>query len=209
MANRIQCAVLSAALALTTVPALAQVPGDLSPEVTTRRVSEAQIEGSNIEIGLYGGLINIEDFGSSGLVGARLGYHLSEDVFFEAAVAQAKAGDSSFETLNPGVSLLEGDERDFRYYNFSVGYQLLPGEAFLGSRRAYNSAFYLLGGAGSTRFAGDDHFTLSLGAGYRLILADWLTLRMEMRDHLFELDITGRNKTTHNLEWTLGLGGFF
>lgn len=181
----------------------------LTPQVERRRISESQIRASNVEVGAYAGVLGIEDFGSSAVYGLRVGYHVSEDVFFEAAVGQARAGDTSFETLNPGVELLQGSERDFRYYNFSVGYNLLPGEAFVGGGRAYNTAFYLLGGAGSTRFAGDDHFTVSVGAGYRLILAKWMTLRLETRNHVLDLDVTGRNKTTQNLEWTLGLGGYF
>ncbi|MCH8543819.1 MAG: outer membrane beta-barrel domain-containing protein [Alcanivorax sp.] len=207
-------ALVSMAVLASVLPTVAFAREDgataiLTPQIERRRISESQIRASNIEVGAFAGVISIEDFGSSPVYGVRLGYHVSEDVFFEAAVGQARAGDTSFETLNPGVELLRGSERDFRYYNFSVGYNLLPGEAFVGGNRAYNTAFYLLGGAGSTRFAGDDNFTVSVGAGYRVILAKWMTVRLETRNHVLDLDVTGRNKTTQNLEWTLGLGGYF
>ncbi|MGB2336675.1 MAG: outer membrane beta-barrel domain-containing protein, partial [Alcanivorax sp.] len=102
------------------------------------------------------------------------------------------------------------DEREYTYYQVGVGYNLLPGEAFLSENRAYNNALYLMGGAGMTDFAGDDHqFTLSLGVGYRLLINDWMALRVDMKDHIFNLDVLGEDKTTHNLELTAGIGVFF
>ena len=59
----------------------------------------------------------------------------------------------------------------------------MPGEVFLGGRRAMPSSVYLSLGAGSTRFAGDDHFTLIAGAGLRLLVTDWLAVHLDVRDH--------------------------
>jgi outer membrane beta-barrel protein len=213
MANRLQCVVLSLLMALPWLSATAAERQDdsalIDPRIERRQVREAQIDSENIEIGLFGGLIAVENFNTVPVLGARLAWHVSEDIFFELAVAQARVGETSFEKLGGGVPLLTLDERRLRYYNFSVGYNLLPGEAFAGSRRAFSNGLYLVGGAGSTDFAGDRHFSLNVGAGYRLLLTDWLNLRMEMRNHLFELDIFGSDEVTQNLEWTLGLGGFF
>ena len=60
-----------------------------------------------------------------------------------------------------------------------------------------------------TEFAGDDHFTLGLGVGYRLLINDWLTVRVDMKDNIFNLDVLGEDKMTHNLELTAGVGLFF
>lgn len=181
----------------------------LEPRIQRKHVTEASIDAEDFEVGAYGGLINVEDFGSSVLAGARVAYHISEDVFIEGALARTHVGETSFEKLSGGVKLLDNSQRDYTYYDASIGYNLLPGESFIGSRRAFNTDFYVIGGAGMTDFAGDTHFTVNAGMGYRLLLTDWLTMRMEMRDHLFDLDLLGSNKTTQNLEWTLGLGGFF
>ena len=51
--------------------------------------------------------------------------------------------------------------------------------------------------------------TLSIGAGYRLLLNDWLAAHFDVRDHVFEIDLLGSNKTTHNLETGLGVTVFF
>jgi outer membrane beta-barrel protein len=215
MASGIQRFILISVLAVA--PVMTQAQDDplveqepvLEPQIERERVREARIDAENFELGAYGGLISIENFGTNAVAGARLAYHVSEDVFFEGALAQSRAGETSFETLSGGVDLLDNDGRDYTYYNASVGYHLLPGESFLGSKRTFNTDFYLIGGAGITEFAGDNHFTVNVGMGYRMLLTDWLTLRMEMRDHIFDLDIFGENRTTQNLEWSLGLGGFF
>lgn len=216
MANRIQCVVLSffagACLSAVAMPAVAAEQGDsalIDPRIERRQISEAQIDSENIEVGVYAGLLAVDNFNTPPVLGVRAAWHVSEDIFFELAMAEAKTGETSFEKLGGGVQLLTDDERVLRYYNFSVGYTVLPGEAFAGRNRAFTNGLYLVGGAGSTEFAGDSHFTLNVGAGYRLLLTDWLNLRMEMRNHLFEVDVFGGDEVTNNLEWTFGLGGFF
>jgi len=185
-------------------------PGSvLDPQIERRRVREVNIDTENFEAGVYAGILSIEDFGAQPVVGLRLDYHLSEDIFLEAVVGQAKADETSFEALSAGVQLLTDEEREYTYYQASVGYNLLPGEAFLSRNRTFNNALYLLGGAGMTEFAGDDHFTLGVGVGYRLLVNDWLTVRVDMKDHIFNLDVLGEDKTTHNLELTAGVGLFF
>jgi outer membrane beta-barrel protein len=80
---------------------------------------------------------------------------------------------------------------------------------FLGGKRAMPSAVYFTLGAGSTRFAGDDHFTVALGAGLRVLANDWVAVHLDARDLAFESDLLGENKLTHNLQFTFGLTAFF
>ncbi|MES9993503.1 MAG: outer membrane beta-barrel domain-containing protein [Candidatus Thiodiazotropha sp.] len=181
----------------------------IEPEIARREIVEPEIDTEDFEIGFFVGLLNIEDFGTSGVYGARLAYHLTDSIFIEAAVGTAEAKETSFEELGGDIQLLTDDERDFTYYNLSVGYNLLPGEVFLGNKYAFNSHFYVIGGAGSTRFAGDDEFTVNLGAGYRLLITDWLSLHLDVRDHMFESDLLGETKTIHNFELSGGLTYFF
>ena len=80
---------------------------------------------------------------------------MTEDFFFEANYGRSKAGKTSFETLAATCSCLLPSERRFTYYSLSLGYNFLPGEVYIGRNLAMNSALYLLGGIGSTKFAGD------------------------------------------------------
>ena len=122
------------------------------------------------------GFMSIEDFGTNSTYAAQLTYHVTEDFFFRGDLGQSTAGQTSFETLGGNIELLTGDERRFTYYSLSLGYNFLPGEVFLGRKLAMNSGFYLLGGIGSVKFAGDNRLTINLGAGYRVLPTDWLAI---------------------------------
>ena len=181
----------------------------LDPRIERRRVKEADIDAENLEVSAFWGMYSSNDFGTSDSLNLRLAYHVSEDIFVEVAYGTTTLDETSYERLTPGVSLLTSEERELTHYSASIAYNLLPGESFLGGSRAFNNALYLLAGAGSTEFAGDDRFTINFGMGYRLLLTDWLSVRMEMRDYIYETDVLGDVDTTQNLEWSLGLGAFF
>ncbi len=191
-------------------PAEAPAPEQvIDPEVVRRDVAEPRIDTENFEVGAFAGIMSIEDFGSDLVYGARLAYHITEGLFMEGAVGQSEAGLTSFEELSGGAPILSDEDRKFTYYNLSLGYNLLPGEVFLGEGRAYNTSLYVIGGVGSTRFGGDDRFTVNVGAGYRFLLTDSLTLHLDLRDHLFDTDLLGKKKTVHNIESHLGFTVFF
>lgn len=189
--------------------ASAATPQVVEPRVHRREVKRPDIDTENFEAGAFVGSISIEDFGSSVLYGGRIAYHFTEDVFAEATVGTSKAGRTSYEDLSGSVELLTDSERRFTYYDLAVGWNALPGEAFFGGDRAMPTALYLTLGAGSTNFAGDDHFTVAIGAGYRLLVTDWLAVHLGARDHAFDSDLLGENKLTHNLQFTLGMTAFF
>ncbi len=184
-------------------------PALIQPEVERREFDEADIDGNDFELILSAGYLSIEDFGVNGLIAAKLNYYINEDFFVQVALGQSEGGETSFETLSGGAPLLNDDERELSYYSISIGYNLLPGEAFLSDNITYNTAFYLMGGVGNTEFAGDDRYTLSYGAGYRFLLNDWITINTDFKNNLFDMDVFGENKGTNNLEFTLGFGFVF
>ena len=184
-------------------------PQVVEPQVERREVTRPGIDTENFEAGAFVGTLSIEDFGASLVYGVRIAYHFTEDVFAEATIGSAEAGRTSYEDLSGSVDLLTDDERQFTSYDLSVGWNVLPGEAFLGGKRAMPSSLYLTLGAGSTRFADDDFFTVAIGAGYRLLVTDWLAVHVDARDLIFETDLLGGSKTTQNLQFTFGLTAFF
>jgi outer membrane beta-barrel protein len=181
----------------------------VEPEVVRRKVKTPKIKNSNFEIGPYVGTYSAEDFGVNPVYGVRLTYHISEDFFAEALIGRTNTGLTSYERLSGSANLLTDSQRKLTYYNLAFGYDLFPGEVFIGRRRAFNSAFYVTGGVGATHFAGDDRFTLAMGAGYRLLLNNWLAAHFDVRDQLFDIDLLGSNKTAHNLETGFGVTVFF
>jgi outer membrane beta-barrel protein len=184
-------------------------PRVIEPNVARRKIKRPKIDNENWEVGGGAGFMSIEDFGTSSTMAAQLSYHVTEDFFFRADLGQSTAGRTSFETLAGDIELLTGDERRFTYYSLSLGYNFLPGEVFIGRKLAMNSTFYLLGGIGSVKFAGDNRLTLNFGAGYRVLPTDWLAISLGVQDRVFDSDLLGETKVTNNMEMLLSATVFF
>lgn len=181
----------------------------VEPDISQSSISENVLDSENWLLGLRGGMINIEDFGSSALGALQLSYHINEDFYLSAEYAMAKAGRTSFEELSGAAPLLTDSEREWRYYGAHVGYVLLPGEVFLNRNYAMNSGLSVFAGGGNVDFAGDKVFALQLGSQFRLYATDWLALELTFSDYIFETTILARSKTTHNLSLALGVAVYF
>ena len=181
----------------------------LTPIIERREIKVAGIDTENFEVGVSGGLFSVEDFESNPLSVAHLTYHVSEDFFVQARYAQSTLGESSFDRLSGGASLLGTDDDKITFFDLSLGINIFPGETFIWDRWAVNSTFYLIGGVGSTEFAASERFTVNAGVGYRLIANDFLSFNFQVRDHVFDTELTGSKKSTHNIELTTGLSIFF
>lgn len=180
----------------------------ITPAVERREVDEAAIEVNDFELGVFLGILSIEDFGTNPVLGVRLDYHLTEDLFLQGSIGISEAGSTSADFVSGGPTIL-GNDKDYLYYNVLVGYNLFPGESFMGGEKAFNTAMYVVAGAGVTEFGGDERFTITVGGGYSVTLADYMTLHLDVRDHIFRIDITGEDKDAHNLELSFGLNFVF
>jgi outer membrane beta-barrel protein len=184
-------------------------PAIVEPQVNRREVKVPNIRAKDFEVGAYFGALSIQDFGVNPVYGVRAAYHVTEDLFFEGYLARSKAGTTSLEDVFPDIQVVSNAGRQFTYYDLDLGYNVLPGEIFLGRGRAFNSQLYVTAGMGDVRFAQTDQFAVNFGVGERLVITDWLALHLDVRDHIFETDITGRTKNVDNIEATVGLTTFF
>jgi len=195
-----------AALAQTTPPS--NNDQVVVPQVDRRDIEKPKFPSNDFEVGLFTGSYATQNFGSSWVYGARIGYHITEDFFVEGVYGQTKVSDELFRQILPG-GIFATEREKLSYYNFSAGYNLFPGEIFIGGRRARPSQFYIVGGVGSTKFADQRRPTFNVGFGYRVYLADWVALQLDLRDHIFSLDLLGKRESTQNLELTGGLTFYF
>ena len=184
-------------------------PSVIEPQVERREVKVPKIAAKDIELGAYYGELSIQDFGAQPVAGGRLDYHISEDLFVEATYGRAKGGRTSYELLSGNVQLLSDAERRFTYYNLSLGYNLLPGEVFIGRNLAMTSALYMIGGIGNVQFAGDQNFAVNFGAGFRVLPTDWLALHIDVQDLVFKSNDIGIYQLKNNLQATIGATVFF
>ena len=184
-------------------------PSIIEPQVQRRVIKTPKIKAKNFELGANFGALSIQDFGTNPIYGARLAYHVTEDIFLEGSIARSKAGTTSLQDVFPNITVLSESGRRFTYYDLDLGYNVLPGEVFLGRGRAFNTALYAVVGMGAVKFADQDKFALNFGVGSRILITDWLDMHLDVKDHVFETDITGRTKNVHNIEATLGFAWFF
>lgn len=191
-----------------TAQSAGSVPEPVIPATVDRRdVHIPKIQANDIEVGAYTGILSVQDFGANASSGLRLGYHVTEDFFVEGTYGRSTVSDQSFRRL--GIAIFKTEQVDLTYYNLSVGYNLFPGEVFLGKNWAMTSAVYLVGGVGNVNFADENHTAYNFGIGIRALPVDWFSMRFEIRDHMFSSDILGKNELKHNFEMTLGLGVYF
>jgi outer membrane beta-barrel protein len=184
-------------------------PVVVQPQVQRRSITVPNIGARNVELGAYYGILSIQNFGAQPVQGVKLDYHITEDFFFQGAYGQSRAGETSYELLSGGIQLLSNAERRFTYYDLSLGYNMLPGEIFIGHHLAMTSALYVIGGIGSVDFAGDQNFAVNFGAGYRVLPTDWLAFHVDVQDIVFRTDIFSVYQLTNNLQATVGLSVFF
>ena len=184
-------------------------PPVIEPDIERREIEPPRIDTEDFEVGILAGQLSVEDFGVNTVTGARFAYHVTEGFFVELAAGTADTELTSFERLSGAAQLLTDDEREYSYYNVSLGYNIFPGEHFVGKGRAMTTATYVIGGVGKTSFAGDDRFTINFGIGMRLMPLDWLAIHGDIRDHVFDIDLLGQEKTSHNIETHLGVTFFF
>lgn len=178
----------------------------IEPYVLRLDLEEADIDSQDFEISLFWGQLSMEDFGVSDVYGGTLAYHVSEDLFLEAAYATSTLQQSSAEILG-NFDLVDDDK--LSYYDVSVGYVVMPGETFIWKDWAFNSSVYAIIGYGNTEFVGEKKSTLNFGAGYRLVAWDWLAIRLDVRDHIFQHELFVTEKTTNNFEMRAGVSVFF
>jgi outer membrane beta-barrel protein len=180
----------------------------IEPRLERPDIVIPRIDDENFEVNLYTGILSIENFGSNLVYGLRGAFHMTEDFFLEASVGRSRVRDTAFR--NAGIALFGDSERaTLEHYSLVLAYNALPGEVFVGRRRAFTSALFLLAGAGNTRIASEDYFTYTLGLGFRVLPTDWLTLRVDVRDHIFSNDLTGERRRTHNPELSASVGVYF
>ena len=212
--KKILSMLLFAAAALGVLPAAAQTqPGGTSeqvvvPDVARRDLKLPRFPSKDLSVGIFAGTYAAQNFGSSAVYGVRLGYHLTEDFFTEAVYARTEITDEDFRLILPGGIFPEA-KQTLSYYNLSIGYNVLPGEVFLGRNIAKASAVYVIGGIGSTRFLEQRRQTFNFGLGMRVLPWDRFAIQVDLRDHVYSLDLLGRRDTKQNLELTAGVTWFF
>ncbi len=165
--------------------------------------NDKYIDRDDIELGLFAGNLALEDFETAQVSGLLVNYHFSEYLFIESRYASAdiptNAINSFFNIFNPDSKL------PLNYYSLGLGLNTFTGEAVLNRKRSVQSTTYVTAAVGSTEFLERRFFTIQLGAGLMLTPLESWNIKFEIQDLIFEQDIFGVAKQTHNLALQTGL----
>jgi outer membrane beta-barrel protein len=178
----------------------------IEPKKDVPVAKAAAIDDERFELGLFTGLLAVEDFNTNPVLGISFTYHINPRFIAQLNYGSSEVGKSSSEKFSSTNFLTQ---RDFTYYNALAGYRLLRGRSFFGKNTKYNSDIFLLAGFGSVDFAGESNTSLVLGTSYRVVLTDSLVANIDFRGHSFDRDLLGDSKSTFNTEFALGLNFLF
>lgn len=179
----------------------------IEPQLARREIIIPRIDSENFEISLYTGVLSVEDFGVNQTSGIRAAVFVGESLFVEGSYSRSTVSDKSFRDI--GLPVFLETEPTLSHFDLAVGYNVLPGQFFLSQRRTLNSAWYAMAGVGNTSLNNEDYFSVTVGAGWRLLFTDWFALHLDVRDFLWETDILGTPKTVQNIELSGGVSVFF
>jgi outer membrane beta-barrel protein len=180
----------------------------IEPNKPVTTIQAAAIDTEKFELGAYVGMLSVEDFNTNPVTGFSLTYHINSTFIAQANYGLSTVEKAAFEEV-AGGNFLADDDYDFEYVNLLAGYKLLDGRSFLGKRHKFNSAIYLMAGVADVSFAANDKTGMVIGASYRAVITDWMTINMDVRDTIVDREFIGDTKKTNNTELAIGVNALF
>lgn len=187
------------AAALLCSPALLADDGEVNS-----RVRLAEVNNEIFDLGVFVGVVNIEDFGSEIAPGLSATFRASEDFFIQYNYLETDVSLSSYEK-NQG-QFFEGDDRRFRHYDLLVGYNLFQGEFFPSPPKANLSTLYVVAGVGETEFGGESSLTYTVGLGYQVAISRRIGFNLDFKDYIYQSTLVSDEKrSVHATQISTGL----
>jgi len=180
---------------------------EISPELDRRQVALPKVDALDVEVGVFAGTLSVEDFGANYFYGVSVAFHATEDFFLNGNAGFSSISDETYRRLD--LPLFGASERKVKDYNLLLGWNVLPGEMFLTSGYTMTSSLYLLAGVGTINYDSEDYFNMLVGAGVKVLLKDWLAIKMESKISQYDSTLLGYKKTSHNVDIITGLSIFY
>lgn len=180
----------------------------IKPQKEQKEVKSSKIDTEKFELGVYTGILSLEDFDAVSVTGISAGYHINPKWMASVSVAKSAAPKASFEQT-VGGNFIKDRDSGFQYMAIMASYELAEGRSFRGKMTKLSSHIYLDVGLENVSFLGEDNIGAVLGLNYKLVATDWLTGNLTFRNHIVERTFLDENKTTQNVEAAFGLNILF
>lgn len=181
-----------------------QLP-EIDPDVERRDLGLPALKSLDLEVGVYAGVMSIEDFGVNYSYGLDATFHFTEDFFMVGNMGFSTVTDQAYRRLNLPL-FGENKTKSVKSNGVQLGWNFLQGEMFWGNSLVLSANSYVLFGAGVINFDSEDFFQMSTGVGMKLIPKDWLSIKVEAQFKEYESNLLGYKKYAHNTELLLGFG---
>lgn len=169
-----------------------------------KKASVAAIDDEHFEIGVFTGLLSMEDFNTNPVFGINMRYYINPSFFVEASTGVSETEKSSAEAEDNFVF-----DRNFEYLGLNAGYELIKGRSFWGKKRKFNTSLYVLAGIENVEFDEKAETGAVIGASYKVVLTDSIAINLDFKNHLVSRTLQGDEKLTSNPEISFGLSTFF
>ncbi|MDQ7016708.1 MAG: hypothetical protein Q9N68_10070, partial [Gammaproteobacteria bacterium] len=92
----------------------------IEPQLLRPKIVEANIDALDFELGLFSGVLSVENFSTQPFYGLRLAFYVSEDFFLDASYGVSQLQDSAYRQL--GLVIFPQEEEPLDFYQLALGY---------------------------------------------------------------------------------------
>jgi outer membrane beta-barrel protein len=218
-AGRAGSAALALALALAAGGAQAQpgsadqavcldqeVKADLDAKRRRRSVRDRLVQKTNRhEIIARGGHYVSDMFDATWVAGGAYAYHLTEDFAIEASAAYTRMLSTPGPELERSFALLEGRERRALLFATNLVFSPVHAKLQSGSSIVHFDVSLTLG-AGVVDSVLTSGVAANAGIGFGFFVGRAVTIRFDLRNHVFRQQLLARTELVSDLAATLGVG---
>ncbi|MCC7539651.1 MAG: outer membrane beta-barrel domain-containing protein [Deltaproteobacteria bacterium] len=199
-------------------PAIAQcIDQEIRDELNARRryrgvQSRIFQKAGRHELSIFGGIYSADLLSSTWQAGGAYTFHVGEDLGLEASFTYAAPTDRLVRIVENRVGMTLLRDRDDTPALVFLGH--LVWSLAYGKMRWFGSGitrfnFDLALGGGVTDDETAAGLTFSGGVGFKLYVAQWLGIRIDVRDHVLAQEVLGETQIVNNVVVSMGLSIFF
>jgi outer membrane beta-barrel protein len=158
------------------------------------------------EVNLFGGVYASEIMGTASLTGVSYTFHISEDFALETGFSYAWLSSAIARPVErfAGYTFLESHSAFV--YSGSLLWHPFHGKFMFFRSAVPHFDFYFKAGVGITDSLTSKGLTYSAGAGMKIFVSSWMSLRVEICDNIYVQEVLSTQSLTNNLSVTLGVG---
>ena len=182
------------------------VKADLDAKRRHRSVRDRLVQKTNRhEIVLRGGQYVSDMFDTTWVAGGAYLYHLTEEFAVEASAAYTRFISTPGPELERTFSLLEGRQRRALLFDTNLVFSPVHAKLQSGSSTVHFDVSGTLG-AGVVDSVLTSGVAGNAGVGFAFFVGRAVTIRLDLRDHVYQQQLLSRTELVNDLSATIGVG---